>query len=212
MGKYVNITGQRFGRWAVIADSGRKDGEVVWLCQCECGNRNVIKGGDLRSGKTKSCGCLKKDMGLPNKTHGESKTRLYKEWKGIKHRCNIDDGSRTYNNYGGRGIKVCEEWNYSYEAFRDWALTNGYGDGLSIERIDVNGNYEPDNCTFIPVPKQSVNRRNTLLTVNGETKTKAEWAKEIGVSLTTLSSRLNKLGWSPERAVSTPSRRLNRAE
>ena len=151
-------------------------------------------------------------MGCPMKSHGESKTRLYKIWKGVKARCYRNDGSRTYLDYGGHGIRMCDEWKNSYESFSRWAKTNGYNDEMSIERIDVNGNYEPGNCTFIKLEDQPANRRNTMLTVNGITKTKAQWAEEVGIGLSTLSSRLNKLGWSPERAVSTPARGMHHAE
>lgn len=130
----------------------------------------------------------------------------------MKQRCNLDNGSRTYKDYGGRGIKVCDEWDRSYESFRDWALTHGYDDTMSVERIDVDKGYTPENCTFIPIRDQSKNRRNTLLTVNGVTKTKQQWADAIGIDKATLSSRLNKLGWDPERAVSTPAREMHRGK
>lgn len=123
----------------------------------------------------------------------------------MKSRC-YNENLRSFRDYGTRGIKVCDEWKNSYESFRDWATSNGYQDGLSIERIDVNGNYTPDNCTFIKLEEQAVNKRNTLLTVFGVTKPKKVWARENNMTLPTLSSRLNKLGWSPERTVLTPVR------
>lgn len=195
-----------------MEDSGRKDGEALWKCRCDCGAVREIKGGDLRNGSSKSCGCLRADLGCPMKSHGESKSRLYKIWKGMKARCYLNDGGRTYRDYGGRGIRMCDEWKNSYESFSLWAKSKGYNDDMSIERIDVNGNYEPGNCTFIRLEDQSANRRNTMLTVNGVTKTKAQWAEEAGIGLSTLSSRLNKLGWPPEQAVSTPAREMRHAE
>lgn len=130
-------------------------------------------------------------------------------WKNMKARCFNPSTGKDYVNYGKRGISVCAEWKNSFENFYEWAIQNGYRDGLTIERIDVNKGYSPSNCTFIPMKEQPINRRNTLLTVNGITKPKQDWAKECGISLTTLSSRLNKLGWTPERTVYTPVRHAN---
>lgn len=183
---------------------GRKDGEATWRCRCKCGNTKVLKGSALRGGYSKSCGCIAKErLGDRVRTHGKSKSRLYHIWKNIKARC-YNPVSKSYVDYGARGIKMCDEWLNSPEAFMDWAIQNGYSDELTIERIDVNLGYSPENCKFIPSECQKANRRNTLLTVNGVIKTKAEWAKENNMKLSTLSSRLNKLHWSPERAVFTP--------
>lgn len=206
MGKLIDITGQSFGRWTVLCREGTKDREATWRCQCSCrGNESirVVKGSELRSGKSRSCGCIRNENLSTKKTiHGMSDTRLYKMWKNIKTRC-YDKNDKSFINYGGRGVQMCDSWKNSFESFAEWALSNGYSDALSIERVDVNGGYSPDNCTFITVPEQARNRRNTLLTVNGVTKTKGEWCKEYGINLRTLSSRLNKLGWSPEDAVLT---------
>lgn len=167
----------------------------------------MIKGGDLRGGKSKSCGCYRSDN-PSQKTHGQSESRLYKEWKNIKTRCYYEC-SKSFKDYGGRGIKMCDAWKDSFEAFAEWAYSNGYREWLTIERIDVNGGYSPENCKFITMKEQARNKRNVLLTVNGITKTKGEWCAEYNINLSTLSSRLNKLNWSPERAVLTPVRRRN---
>lgn len=124
----------------------------------------------------------------------------------MKARCYNESTGKDFVNYGARGITVCDDWKNSFEAFFAWAMQNGYKDGLTIERIDVDRGYSPSNCTFIPLEQQAVNRRNTLLTVDGVTKPKQQWAAEHNLKLSTLSSRLNKLGWSPERAVNTPAR------
>lgn len=200
------MTGMKFGRWNVLSKHGKKNGEITWLCECECGNTGIIKGGDLRSGKSQSCGCLRRELGSPNYVHGMTGTKIYKMWKNMKARCYNPSTGKDFINYGERGITVCDEWRDSFQNFCDWAMKNGYRDGLTIERIDVNKGYEPSNCTFIPMSEQPVNRRNTLLTINGVTKPKKEWAKEAGINLRTLSSRINKLGWTPERAVSIPAR------
>lgn len=128
----------------------------------------------------------------------------------MKTRCSESCRGHSRKDYYERGIRVCKEWNDSYVSFKSWALQNGYSDSMSIERVDVNGNYEPQNCTFVELKEQPKNRRNTLLTVDGVTKTKEAWSKEVGVSKSTFSSRLNKLGWTAEKAVSTPVRKIKR--
>lgn len=134
------------------------------------------------------------------KTHGESETRLYKKWQEMKHRCNCKSDKHHYKYYISRGIKVCDEWQ-TFLPFREWALSNGYSDNLSIDRIDPDGNYSPDNCRWIPFKEQSSNtRKNVFLTYNGETKTVAQWAKIIGVKPNTVYRRI-RLGWSTEDII-----------
>lgn len=166
----------------------------------------MLKGSPLRYGKTLSCGCLAKEiLSRRVRKHGGTGTLLYGTWKRMKTRC-YSPSSRSYADYGGRGITMCDEWRHSFSNFAEWAHAHGYKEGLSIERIDVNGDYSPQNCTFIPMSEQPANRRSTLLTIGGVTKTKQEWAAENNMRLTTLSSRLNKLGWDPYDAVFTPVR------
>ena len=150
----IDLTGQRFGRLEVLKYSGNSR----WECKCDCGKIVYPKGGNLRKGDISSCGCLRKDVAYNNHiTHGETKSRLYRIWKLMRRRCNnINDVS--YPLYGGRGISVCEEWS-QYEPFKLWALSDGYSEELSIDRIEPNGNYEPANCRWATAKEQVINRR-----------------------------------------------------
>ena len=157
MGKLVDLSGQRFGRLVIICmTKKRNQGAVIWKCQCDCGKITNVRSNSLRQGLTRSCGCLQKEMvaqiGISHRTHGDArrgkKTRLYWVWRSMKERC-FNPNSISYKYYGGRGIKVCNEWLNSYANFRDWALTNGYVNNLTIDRIENDGNYEPNNCQWI---------------------------------------------------------------
>lgn len=201
MGKRIDLTGQRFGRLVVISFAGRnKQNYAMWNCTCDCGGHITTRGADLRNGSTTSCGCSRKSI---NATHGQSGTRLYHVWLSMVQRtCNPND--KAYHNYGGRGITVCEEWRNDFATFQNWALSNGYRQGLSIDRIDNDGDYSPVNCRWASHKEQSQNtRRNHLLTFKGETKTLGEWAAYAGIGRGTLVTRL-KLGWSIEKALETP--------
>ena len=204
MPQLKDITGLRFGRLVVIERAENQGKRVMWRCLCECGTEIVTRGDNLTSGRSQSCGCYNKERSSQNHTkHGGSQTRLHAEWRKIKYRCNNPNCDR-WNDYGGRGITVCKEWAVSFEAFRDWALANGYQDHLTIDRIDVNGKYEPGNCRWITNQKQQNNRRdNHYITYNGETQTITEWARIYGLSENGLVHRIRR-GWEIERAFTTP--------
>jgi hypothetical protein len=166
MGKFVDLTGQRFGQVTVvertlnhICPSGQR--KTMWRCLCDCGNEIIATSANLKNGHHVSCGCLvagrMSSIGKKRKTHGKSNTRLYHIWVGMKSRC-LNPHNIKYNIYGGRGIKVCSDWLNSFEEFCDWAMANGYADNLTIDRIDGNGNYEPSNCRWSTLSEQNKNR------------------------------------------------------
>lgn len=195
---------KRFGRLLVVKLTKSDRRGKQWECLCDCGNTKLVYSSDLNGGKVSSCGCLVKEnsrkQGKRNKTHGLSKTLLYKTHQSMLQRC-YKDYNENYPNYGGRGIEVCEEW-HEFEEFKKWSVDNGYEEGLSIERIDVDGNYEPSNCKWISVKEQQRNKRNNrLITFNGETKTLVEWSEITGIKRSTISARLDRYGMTPEEAL-----------
>jgi len=197
MPKAIDLTGERFGRLTVVsqADSSfTASGKPVrrWICQCDCGNTIVTTRQNLKKGDTRSCGCLKTET-TKNRmmTHGDSKTVLYKRWKAMRKRC-ANPNNADYPHYGGRGIRVCDEWQ-DYRAFKEWALSHGYSDDLSIDRIDVDGNYEPNNCRFISMKEQCNNRSsNICVTYKGKNYTIAELAELTGIQYSTLYERVKR--------------------
>lgn len=202
----------RFGRLTVvekaeshISKSGLKKGQ--WICKCDCGNTVKVITNNLTNGNSKSCGCLNLENIINrNTTHGERHTRLYGVWTNIKSRCYSESNSR-YKNYGGRGISMCDEWKSSFENFSKWAYANGYDESAkfgecTIDRIDVNGNYCPENCRFVNAKSQSNNRTNTYyLTIDGETHSLSEWSDITGIKYHTIFTRINKLHWNPKKAL-----------
>lgn len=201
--KPLDLRGKRFTRLvAVERAENAPNGCAVWKCQCDCGNVTFVRRGNLTSGAVKSCGCLTKENAYH--THRMSKTRLYQEWAGIKARC-VYKSARSCKNYGARGIKMCDEWSGSFEKFRDWALQNGYRDDLTIERLDCNGDYCPENCSWIPQSEQSNNtRRCVMITYNGKTQNLSDWCKELGLDYKRTHNRIAKMGWTFERAATEP--------
>lgn len=204
MSEPLDLVGQKIGRLTVIRNAGRTAARKTrYECRCDCGETIVAIGSSLLSGHTKSCGCLKAEMAARiNFKHGYRGTRIYKIWANMKSRCS-NPNTPAYGRYGGRGISLCEEWE-SFEHFYEWAVANGYSDDLTIDRIDNDGNYCPENCRWITQKEQCNNKRNNhLLTHNGETLTISEWAQKLNVNYFSLHDRITKLGWSAEKALTT---------
>jgi len=209
MSKLVDLTGQKFGRLTVLyrIKNNYNNCHAKWHCQCSCGKEINFNSDKLKSGHTKSCGCLKLEFqknGGANKTHGVSKTRLYAIWAGMITRCSNPNRAKAKKDYQDRGITVCTEW-HKFEAFQEWALANGYAEKLSIERINNNKGYSPDNCKWADAKTQANNRTTfcKYFTFNGETLTISQWADKIGIKYSTLYQRLLN-GWAINKALYTP--------
>lgn len=205
MSVLIDIVGLRFGRLTVVALAGHSaSGRVTWRCVCDCGAEKVAEGIRLRSGDTKSCGCLRDEArranGRSNRTHGFSKSHVYQVWAGMIARC-TNPSSSSYASYGGRGILVCDRWR-SFPAFlEDMGLP---GDNLSLDRIDNAKGYEPGNCRWATDKEQAVNRRSTcFVSAWGETKSLKDWSEDrrCAVCYATLHCRI-KAGVGPEEAIS----------
>lgn len=184
-----DLTGKRFGRWSVLRfDHINERGKPYWLCKCDCGTIKPVSTASLTSGKSRSCGCY----GLEQHTrHGGSYYRLYRIWRCMINRCRREDND-NYNRYGGRGIDVCSEWD-DFAEFQRWAIDNGYNEDLTIDRIDNNDGYCPENCRWVDTLTQGNNRTtNHVITYNGETHTIAEWSRILGIKYPTLYSRINR--------------------
>ena len=204
MGKIKDLHNKKFGRLKVIKLERIKNNRALWLCRCDCGNMCVKASSNLLSNGTKSCGCIHREQLIErNKTHNYSHTSLYNRWKTMKVRCS-DENCVAYKNYGGRGIKVCDEWKNDFMSFYKWAILNGYKEELTIDRINNNGDYEPDNCRWVSRANQNRNfRKNHMITYNNETLCLTDMAKKYNITNKALSYRLQK-GWDIEKALTTP--------
>lgn len=198
-----NLKGRKFGLLKVVSRCFDKTDGEYWNCDCKCGKTTTVLVGNLLSGKTKSCGCLQKQRAKEtNAKHGESRTRLYRTWLDMRKRCQ-NKNVKAYPNYGGRGIKVCDEWQ-DYETFARWALANGYNDSMTIERKDVDKDYCPENCTWVTLSEQGKNtRKNRYIEYDGNRLTLTEWSELLGGKPNLVTTRLQR-GWSETDAVSIP--------
>lgn len=199
-----DLSGSRFENLVVLSraddiilSSGRR--KTAWLCICDCGRRTTVAAENLVTGHTRSCGCSARKHGYARKE------RLYAIWVGMRQRCR-DKKAKNYPHYGGRGIAICPEWD-DYAAFREWAVSAGYQDDLTIDRIDVNGNYCPENCRWATVKDQANNTtRNRVITYRGEKMSMSRWAERLGISYEAMNRRIHR-GWSMERIESTAERK-----
>lgn len=199
----IDLSGRTFGRLLVLERSGSIKTNVAWMCRCECGTETRVSGNRLRSGHTRSCGCLAIEAASERRTtHGMSTTRLFKIWSGMKTRCN-NPKSSSWAHYGGRGIRICSVWE-SFAQFCAWALANGYADNLSIDRVDVDGSYSPDNCRWATTAEQKLNTRKNKLP---DGRRVSVVAAANGLKLETVRWRIRH-GWDATVACTTG--RLNR--
>ena len=207
-----DISGNRYGRLVAISyhHFSAKQCQTFWLCQCDCGRKVIVGKSHLKDGHTKSCGCLQREVSSKvtsarNYKHGHTHERLYRVWASIKTRC-YNKRNKGFCDYGGRGIKMCDEWN-DYESFRAWALANGYDEiaarGVTtIDRIDVNGNYCPENCRFISIAEQNRNKRTVRkFEYNGNIYTIPEFATKIGMSRSALYDRFYRKNWDVDEVI-----------
>lgn len=194
-----DLTGKRFGRLTVIGIDDRGDRKTYYNCQCDCGNVKSVRSDSLIAGAIRSCGCMKKEQDWENLTanhsHKMSGTRIYGIWQGIKKRCYNPHDAR-YDRYGGRGIKVCAEWLDDFQAFYDWAMQNGYDETLTIDRIDNDGDYCPENCRWSNQQEQARNRSsNIMITIGNATKTLTEWCDIFQVDSKVVLARYHRNGF-----------------
>ena len=187
----VDITGVRYGKLVAVSRVGTMGHDTGWLCACDCGGEKVVLLGSLKAGRTKSCGCIPNTIGDRVRTHGLTGTRTYNAWQNLRDRCN-NPNNIGYSGYGGRGIKVCQEWDSSFEAFlRDMGVCPPK---LTIDRIDNNKGYEPGNCRWVTMKENNNNRRVRIDAVRFEGKSINEWAEILGEKTDTIKHRLAKTG------------------
>jgi len=205
MGKIVDITGHNYNRltvirfYGIVEQGAKKQKRAAWVCECDCGNTVIATSNALRKNNTRSCGCYKTEVVRKPKTHGYSRTPIYVTWTNMIARCE-HESRPDFDHYGGRGIRVCPRWRGSFECFLEDMGERPFP-RASLDRINVDGNYEPGNVRWATQKEQTRNtRRNHLLTISGVTKAISAWAEDGGVSQRTVLSRIVR-GWSPEEAV-----------
>lgn len=201
-GKRKNLVGQRFGRLIVLKRLGFIKKRTYYECQCDCGKLVKVLSSNLLKGTSTSCGCYANELAIiRNRTHGMSSSRLYGIWEGIKQRC-YNPNVSAFKYYGKKGIKVCEDWLKSFENFKDWAEKNNYNDTLTIDRININNDYSPENCRWVTKEVQANNTStNVFLTINGITDTISNWSKKTGIKASTIGWR-HRNGWTDKECIS----------
>lgn len=217
MGKIIINNGRVFNFLTVLYESepristrkGKREGKIkrerVFHCLCACGTISDVLMAHMIRGKTKSCGCHRSAVTTKMKTtHNKSKTTLYKRWKSIRLRC-YQVNNLSYSDYGGRGIKMCDEWKNDYMSFHEWAVNSGFDDSLQIDRIDNNGNYEPSNCRWVTSKQNCNNRRsNIIVKINEIEMTLKAACEKLNMKYKAVHARIHNCGWSLERALYTP--------
>lgn len=202
----IDITGKTFGRLTVIKRAPDKGGrgQTYWTCECGCHEHTIIdvRSSHLRNGLIQSCGCLRKEKTINRtETHGMTRTRLYRIWSNMKSRC-YNENVPCFTRYGAEGKFVCSEWADSFESFRDWSLTHGYRDDLTIERIDGNKGYTPDNCKWATLEEQANNKRNNhIVEVDGNKMTLAQFARKYGLKYKRVEKQINKDGYTADEIL-----------
>lgn len=206
-GHVKDLRGQRFGKVTVQEFDHSHGSLTYWRCKCDCGNEVLLSRVQLKKNWCPSCGCAPTYHNRSKRnnvqTHHMTGTRIYRIWKNMRERCSCKNSDRRdYRNYYARGIKLCEEWENSFESFYEWAMASGYEDTLSIDRIDNDGNYEPSNCRWVNNTEQQRNRRKTVfLTYKGETKALSEWCEIFGLKMKTCYGRLHQYGWTNPQEI-----------
>ena len=207
MAKHQDLTGMVFGRLTVLREAEKKKpGVYLWECECSCENHThvIVEGSNLKNGNTKSCGCLHREAVVARnkagRNHEEKYDRLYRIWKAMQHRC-YSENDEHYHHYGGKGIVICDEWLSDFDNFVNWSINNGYNDTLTIDRVDSNKNYCPENCRWITQKEQTNNTsRNKYLEYKGRKQTLAQWCEELGLNYSRTKARINACGWTIEEA------------
>lgn len=187
---FQDLTGRRFGRLMVIGRADDTAGHTAWMCRCDCGAVKTVLACNLKSGASKSCGCYRnKKTGDQFRKHGMRNTRLYQTWCGMRRR-SFDKNDKSYPDYGGRGIVICDEWDGNFKAFYDWSMENGYADELTIDRIDNSKGYGPSNCRWATSIMQANNRSTSVFVeMHGEKRTVMEWCRLLNVNYGTAMTR-----------------------